>query len=91
MFLHNILLSILFTVKGHDNLLNISIGILNAQTVIACQTSMNIYFSFIPSQILRCPHVIIQEDIMQSIHIKIRKRLCGLIHFIMFLYCSHSR
>jgi len=61
-----ILSSVLFTVKCHvsnNNLLNISMGIVNARTVIACGLSLNIYSSFIPAQIMTCPHIAIQKRI----------------------------
>jgi len=80
MLLYNILFlflsCVLFTVKCHvfnNNLLNISIGIVNTRTVIACGLSIYIYSSFDLTQIMLCPYVSIQEENIQLIDMKISK------------------
>ncbi len=82
MLLHNILFlclsSVIFTVKCqvfNNNLLNISMGIVNAQTVIVCGLSIDIYSTFDPAQIITCPYVSIQEENIQLIDMKICKIL----------------
>ena len=56
-----------------ENLLNISLAIINTRTVLTCGSSIIIYFSFNSTEILRCPYVTIEKN-LQLIQMKISKR-----------------
>jgi hypothetical protein len=80
MLFHPILFLLLISntsiVKCHTskhNLFNISMGIANAQTVIICGLSMNIFMLFDLKQILMCPYVSIQENNIQLFDMNISK------------------
>ncbi|CAF1295458.1 unnamed protein product [Rotaria sordida] len=53
------------------NLLNISLAIINTQTVIACGLSIDIYSSFDPTRIIICPYVSTEQDKIQLIYMNI--------------------
>lgn len=64
------------SVKCHlfnNNLLNISLGIINARAVVACGVSINIYSSFNLPEIMSCSQVLIQEKTIQLINMNICK------------------
>jgi hypothetical protein len=76
MFFYNILLSIIVIIQCHvsnPNTLNISIGILNARTVITCGLSIDIYSSFDLARIIICSYAVIQEDSIQLTDMNISK------------------
>jgi hypothetical protein len=76
MFFYNILLSFIVIIQCHvfnPNTLNISIGILNARTVIACGLLIDIYSSFDLARIIICSYVVIQEDNVQLTDMNISK------------------
>jgi hypothetical protein len=80
MLLYNIffllLLLVVSIIKGHvsrHNFFNISMGIINTQTVIACRSTIDIYSSFNPAQIIICPYVSIQAKTIQLVDMKISK------------------
>ena len=54
-------------------LLNISAGITNARTVIACGLSIDIHSSFDPAQAIICPFVSIDKKNLQLIHLNVCK------------------
>jgi hypothetical protein len=53
-------------------------AIANTQTVIACGSSIDIYSTFDPAQVIICPYVWIDKDKIQLIHMNICK-ICKLI------------
>lgn len=74
--LSSFILIFILTVKCHattDYLLNISMGITNARTVIACGSSIQFYLSFDPTQVRMCPYASIQENYTQLFDINISK------------------
>lgn len=86
MFLYNILFLILLIfiqpIQGY--FMNISMGIINTQTVIACGSSIDIYPSFDPNQVIICPHLIIEKEKIQMIYMNICEILTK-IHFLIFI------
>lgn len=76
MLLYQILFLLLSSVKCHisnNKFYNISMGIINAQTVISCGFSINIYSSFNLTEIRNCPQVSIQEKTIQLFEMNICK------------------
>ena len=69
LMLYNLLLFVLsstFIIQCHgakNNILNISMGVANARTVLACGLFIRIYPSFDLKQIILCPSVSVQENI----------------------------
>jgi hypothetical protein len=53
-------------------------AIANTQTVIACGSSIDIYSTFDPAQVIICPYVWIEKDKIQLIYMNICK-ICKLI------------
>jgi hypothetical protein len=69
--------SVIFTVKcygSNNNILNISMGIINTRTVIACGLSIDIYRSFDPTQVITCPYVSVATNNIQLINMNISKK-----------------
>ena len=54
-------------------LLNVSMGITNARSVIACGLSIDIHSSFNPAQVIICPYVSIDQKKLQLIHLNVSK------------------
>jgi len=48
-------------------------AIINIQTVIACGSSIDIYPSFDPAQVIVCPYVLVAKDKIQLIYMNICK------------------
>ncbi len=75
MILYNILFLLLVffkhTIQGY--FLNISMAIVNTQTVIACGSSIDIYSLFDPAQVIICPYVSIEKHKIQLIYMNICK------------------
>lgn len=71
MFLFLFFITLLSTIQCY--LLNISIAIINTQTVISCGLSIDIYSSFDPAQVVICPYVFIDKDKIQLFNISICK------------------
>lgn len=55
------------------NLLDISTVIINTSTVITCGSSIDIYPTFDPAQVIICPYVRVDEDKIQWIYLNICK------------------
>ncbi|CAF2113855.1 unnamed protein product [Rotaria magnacalcarata] len=53
------------------SLLNISIAIINTRTIVGCSSSIDMYESFDPAQIIICPYVFIDKDRIQLINMNI--------------------
>ncbi len=87
MILYNILFLFLVvfihTIQGH--FLNISMAIVNTQTVIACGSSIDIYSLFDPAQVIICPYIFIDKDKIQLINMSICK-----IEKILYLIMNDS-
>jgi hypothetical protein len=54
-------------------LLNVSVGITNARTVIACGLSIDIHPLFDPAQVIICPYVSIDQRKLQLIYLNVCK------------------
>jgi len=86
MFLNNILFLflVLFVSTIQCQFLNISMAIMNTQTVIACASSIDIYPLFDPAQVIVCPYVSINKEKIQLIYMNICK--ISKFFFFFFLY-----
>lgn len=73
MLLYYIFFVLLLSVKGHNYLFNISIGIANTKTVVLCGISVNIYSLFNPTQIVVCPYVSIEKENIQLVDMRLSK------------------
>ncbi len=76
MFLIFFLISFINPIQCY--LWHIPMAITNTQTVIACGSSIDIYSTFDPAQVIICPYVWIDKDKIQLIHMNICK-ICKLI------------
>jgi hypothetical protein len=56
-------------------------AIINIQAVIACGSSIDIYPSFDPAQVIVCPYVLVEKDKIQLIYMNICKILKVFFYF----------
>jgi len=60
-------------------------AIINTQTVIACDLSIDIYKSFDSAQVIVCPYVLIEKEKIQLIYMNICK--ISKVFFFFILFC----
>jgi hypothetical protein len=88
MFLFLLLLSFINPIQCYH--WRIPTAIMNAQTVIVCGLSIDIYSTFDPAQVIICPYVWIEKEKIQLISLNICKYLKSWFLF-KFLFSNSFR
>lgn len=65
------ILGLILIPTTHSNLLEISTVVVNTSTIIACGSSIDIYPTFDPAQVIICPHVRLEQDKIRWIYLNI--------------------